>query len=95
MYYAYILKSKKSGKYYVGQTEDVEKRLDLHNAGKVVSTKLEIPWEVFYKESFDDRALAVKRERQIKAWKSRDAIERLESSNKIEDPRFSIGKSGQ
>jgi len=32
MHFVYILQSEKTGKYYVGQTEDVQARLARHNA---------------------------------------------------------------
>lgn len=87
-HYFYILKSKITSEYYIGYTDNLEKRLYLHNSDCVKSTKNHGPWEIFHFEKFDNRANAIKRERQIKSWKSRKAIERLKFSNKIEDPRF-------
>jgi len=45
MFYFYILKSEKTGKYYVGSTENFENRLKMHNFGKVKSTKNSKPWQ--------------------------------------------------
>ena len=95
MYYMYILKSENNKQYYVGHTSNIEDRVIRHNTGRVTATRQNIPWSIFHMEEFADRASALKREYQIKSWKSRRAIERLKSSNKIEDPRFSEGKSGQ
>ena len=39
MYYVYIIKSKKDKMLYTGSTNDLNKRLELHNKGKVFSTK--------------------------------------------------------
>ena len=39
MYYSYILRSLKDGRYYYGSAEDVDKRLIKHNSGQVRSTK--------------------------------------------------------
>lgn len=51
MYYVYLLKSLKDGKYYIGQTNDVKKRLTLHNQGNVLSTKARKPFMLIgYKE---------------------------------------------
>jgi putative endonuclease len=61
-YCAYILKSLKNGKYYYGQTSDIDKRLILHNLGKIRSTKARRPFLLHYKEEFDSRSEAVKRE---------------------------------
>lgn len=88
MFYTYILKSTRAGKYYVGYTGDLEKRLATHNAGRVTATKRDCPWEFFYHENFSSEADAVRREQQLKSWKSRKALERLKFGNKIEDPRF-------
>lgn len=39
MYYVYILKSSLNQRYYVGHTDNLEKRLKQHNAGRTPSTK--------------------------------------------------------
>jgi len=51
MYYVYVLKSKKDGQFYVGYTADLRKRLDLHNKGKVESTRYRRPFELVYYEA--------------------------------------------
>ena len=79
MYYTYILKSQKNNKYYIGSTSDLNKRFNEHNAGKVKSTKLYIPWDIYYFEQFDSQKPAILRESQIKAWKKRSMIEKLKS----------------
>jgi putative endonuclease len=38
MFYAYILKSFKDGRYYYGSSEDLEKRIAKHNNGQVKAT---------------------------------------------------------
>ncbi|OGE94460.1 MAG: hypothetical protein A3B10_01515 [Candidatus Doudnabacteria bacterium RIFCSPLOWO2_01_FULL_44_21] len=76
MYYTYILKSM-NNKYYIGYTRDVNERLRLHNSGQVISTRSSLPWQLFYKEEFESERDAIIRERQLKAWKSRKALERL------------------
>lgn len=77
MFCTYILQSRLSGEYYIGSCCDLKVRLREHNNGKVRSTKSFVPWEVAYTEIFNSRKEAVARERQIKSWKSRKAIERL------------------
>ena len=44
MFYVYINHSITFDKYYIGQTQDFNKRIDLHNNGLVKSTKPYIPW---------------------------------------------------
>jgi len=43
MYYAYIIESEKNERYYIGQTDDLEARLDRHNKGRNHSTKPYLP----------------------------------------------------
>ncbi len=77
MYYAYILISEKSGKYYVGHSSDLAERIKTHNAGKVISTRNKGPWACVYFEEFDSRLEANRREIEIKSKKSRKYIEEL------------------
>ena len=73
-FFTYILYSASIDKYYVGQTNDIHKRLHRHNAGLNRFSKRGIPWIIVYFEDFSSRAEAMRRERQIKAWKSRTKI---------------------
>ncbi|MFH2097347.1 MAG: GIY-YIG nuclease family protein [bacterium] len=77
MFYMYVLKSKKSGSYYIRSCENIPFRLNQHNAYKVRSTKSKAPWGLIYYKSFKTRSEAQVRERQIKSWKKRSAIEKL------------------
>lgn len=76
MYYIYILKSE-NGKYYTGCTSDLNKRLEQHNQKLVRSTKTYAPWQLIYTEKYDTLKNARRREKQIKSWKKREAIEKL------------------
>ena len=67
MYYAYILKSEKDGRYYYGSTNDLEKRLKEHNSGKMRYTKGHLPFVLHYRETFNSRSEATKRERYFKS----------------------------
>ncbi|GAB4370752.1 MAG: hypothetical protein Kow0042_13150 [Calditrichia bacterium] len=67
MYYAYILKSLKDGRYCYGSTSDLKKRLKSHNAGKVRSTKHRSPWELHYCEEFASKTEAIQREHFFKS----------------------------
>jgi len=77
MAYCYILRSERSGRFYVGHAEDVERRLADHLRGHVVSTRGKGPWEIVHVEKFTDRAAACAREREIKSWKSATRISEL------------------
>ena len=71
MFFIYVLKSKISEHYYTGQTDDIEKRLKLHNNGMVGSSKKYKPWELIYREIFNSRKQAVQREKYLKSHAGR------------------------
>jgi putative endonuclease len=82
MYHVYILQSESSGRYYIGQTIDLAVRVAYHNANYSRSLKNRGPWKLMYSETYATRAEAVRRERQIKRWKSRELIARLVSASR-------------
>ncbi len=77
MWYVYILYSKPIDKYYTGYTEDLDWRLERHNFGWGKYSSRGIPWELVYKEEYNTKSEAIKRENEIKSWKSRKMIEDL------------------
>ena len=77
MFYVYILYSTTSRKFYVGQTNNLTNRLERHNSGYVKSTKSGRPWELLHHESYESRSLAMKREIEIKSWKSAIKIKEM------------------
>jgi len=80
MFYVYILHSTTSDIYYVGHTDDVERRLEEHNHSEKTDTftSKHRPWEVMAVfECSEERSPALKCERFIKKQKSRRFIERI------------------
>ncbi len=67
MYYTYVLRSLRDGTFYFGSTQDLVKRLDEHNEGRVRYTKGHCPYELFYTEEFQSRSEALKREKYFKS----------------------------
>lgn len=67
MFYTYVLKSLKYPKFYTGYTDNLEKRLQSHNAGKNTYTKRYIPWSLVYSESFETKEEAIRREKYFKS----------------------------
>ncbi|MBI2012091.1 GIY-YIG nuclease family protein [Candidatus Daviesbacteria bacterium] len=73
----YIIQSLKDGSYYIGSTDDLDKRISRHNKGYSRYTKSRIPYKIIYQETFKTRSEAKKREYYLKSLKSRAAIENL------------------
>jgi len=71
-FYVYVLENA-AGRFYVGQTDDVQQRLVRHNAppedGRRYTAK-HSPWRLVWSEERGTRAEAMARERQIKSMKS-------------------------
>ena len=67
MYYVYVLKSARDGNLYTGCTHDLRKRFQLHNEGKVPSTKERRPLELIYYEACPDQRDAFHREKYLKS----------------------------
>ena len=66
MLYTYVLKSEKDGKNYVGFTKNLKLRFELHNKGKVQSTKDRRPLKLIYYEACLSQEDATKREKYLK-----------------------------
>ena len=65
-YYVYILYSSRANRYYVGQTNDLSRRLSKHNSGFVSSTKPYLPWELKLSLHKSSRSEAMALERKLK-----------------------------
>lgn len=78
MFFVYVLISNSKGlRFYVGLTEDVEKRLKEHNSDKQKSTKSYVPWEIFFFEKFKTRIEAREREKFLKGGSGKEKIKRM------------------
>lgn len=66
MFYVYILRSKKSGYKYIGQTNDLQRRLKEHNEGFIKSIRFQLPLVLEYVEVFETRQQAIQRERVVR-----------------------------
>ena len=77
MYTVYILYSDKTGQYYIGYTNDIERRLGEHNRKKGKFTDRGIPWVLKYTENYTTKDEAQKREAYIKSRKSKQYIRQL------------------
>ena len=67
MYYVYLLKITgiKDKNFYIGYTSDLKKRVAKHKNGDVKTTKGRNPKLIYY-EAYQDKYIALKREKGIK-----------------------------
>ncbi len=77
MYIVYILFSKTSLKYYTGQTNNLEDRLNRHNSGLSLSTKSGKPWTLIYQLQFNTRSEALQIESKIKKRGAKRYLEEI------------------
>jgi putative endonuclease len=81
--YVYILKSEINNRYYVGSTNNIERRLEEHNKGESKYTKLTKPFSIVFYQEFENIRIARQVEYKIKKYKSRSIIEKVISDGKI------------
>ena len=70
-YFVYMLKSKGIKQItYIGYTNNLKKRITLHNAGKGAKFTRGRQWTLIYKEVFESKKEAISREYYIKNKRS-------------------------
>jgi len=80
-FHTYILFSVIKNRYYIGHTGDkLIDRIRKHNSNHKGFTGGIGDWELKYCEHFKTKLEALKREKEIKNWKSRKLIEKLISN---------------
>ena len=77
IYYVYLILSKKLNKYtsYVGYTNNIEKRLHLHNNSKGAKFTKGSSWKLIYYKKYNNKIIAMKEEYKLKKnYKLRNKI---------------------
>ena len=77
MWYVYVLRSKRDNKLYIGCTDDLRKRVELHNAGKVPATKLRRPLALIHYEAYLNKFDAFAREKWLKTGWGRNHLKKV------------------
>ena len=79
-WYLYILRCG-DGTLYTGITNDVEKRLAAHRAGKGAKyTRGRGPLELVYQEELPDHSAALRREREIKSMSRQEKEKQIQKT---------------
>jgi putative endonuclease len=76
-FWVYIIQSEKGNWTYTGHTNDVDRRLNDHNRGKMSSTRPHRPLKLIYTEEFSSRSDAMIREKFLKSGKGREVRKEL------------------
>jgi len=74
MFKVYVLLSKKDSKFYIGFTENLEKRLERHFHGKIQATKSRLPLELVFFEAYRNKYDALRREKYLKSTKGKRTL---------------------
>jgi len=99
MYYVYILQSELNSELYTGSSNDLKKRFQEHNDGKVTSTKRYKPWKLIYYEAYQTEKLARIREKRLKyngnaMRELKKRIGLIKGSTSLPRTTFKVSKSG-
>ena len=81
MWTVYVLKSQSNSRSYTGSTDNFERRLQEHNSGKSKYTRSTRPFILAYKEEYQTRLEARRRELFLKTGKGRGFLKK-----KLMDP---------
>ena len=74
MSFVYILEGKRNGKYYVGSTENLERRMLHHVNGHTPTTKRFGGIKLVFKQYYDNIGDARKIEKKLKKMKRKDYL---------------------
>jgi len=87
-HFVYIIYSKSSDKFYIGETMNVAERIMQHNSGfyKSAFSKQTNDWKLFWSTECNSSSQALRLEKFIKNMKSRKFIYKIkENQNMISD----------
>jgi putative endonuclease len=91
-FYVYILRSVKSGSFYIGCSHDPKLRLEQHNWGRVTATKYKRPWILCFLQKFSSFEKARKVEYALKKRKSKVFLEQIVADGEIKGKIASTGE---
>ncbi len=83
MYHLYILQSEKNGRYYIGSTSNLVRRLSEHNSGKTLSLRFLLPLKLVFSQKYPSLIHARAMEQKLKKFKNKDILERIIKDKKI------------
>lgn len=87
MHFVYIIYSQSKETYYIGETSDIQTRIQWHNLAQFKNshTKISNDWTLFYSIECIDISQARRIERHIKNMKSKTYILNLKKYSEISE----------
>lgn len=65
-FFTYIIKSQVDGRFFIGQTTNIKRRLSQHNRGLEEQTRKYRPWVLVAFKEFETRGGAMSHDRRLK-----------------------------
>ena len=82
MFWLYILRNNATGRFYIGSTSDLKRRLMQHSKGRTRTTRILKTDNLVYTEEYKTLMEARMREKKLKSYKSRNYLEWLISKGR-------------
>ncbi|MBI5412101.1 GIY-YIG nuclease family protein [Candidatus Peregrinibacteria bacterium] len=76
-YFVYILRSLRDSQFYIGFTNNLERRFREHNEGKNISTASRRPLELIFYEAYLNKSDAERRENYFKTNKGKTTLRQM------------------
>lgn len=77
LWYVYVLRGARDGQFYVGSTNDVQRRMAEHFAGRNRSTARRLPVKLIYFEAHLSKSDALRREAYFKTTKGKVTLRQV------------------
>jgi putative endonuclease len=75
IYWVYILQSQLNDSFYKGHTDELLRRIEEHNSGKVTYTRKFIPWDLVWYTSIPSKTEAYELELKLKNLSNKRTID--------------------
>jgi len=75
-YFTYIIESETNHRWYIGHTNNINRRLDEHSSGQNISTRGKGPWKLIFLRDFDSNLKATRFELELKRLKNKKFIKK-------------------
>ncbi|AFH49900.1 Putative URI domain endonuclease [Ignavibacterium album JCM 16511] len=73
-FYTYIIESLSDQSWYIGHTNNIERRLEEHNSGENKSTRAKRPWKLIFLRKFETNLEANRFELKLKKLRNKNFI---------------------